>query len=184
MKKIFVVLAMLLVSVSLMATPKFQIGVLASYNKLAIDINGEDLNNADNFSFGADVRINPIKYLSIDIPATFGVGDNPFTIGILPSINGNIPVVSFLDISLGVGIQMEFQKFGSNWFFNGSDFSNFGEAFLYSRPFYRASALLNVGLVGIGINATVPTKGSFKDFDVVPQFKETRVSASVLFNFG
>ena len=68
------------------ATPFFQFGPLVSYNKTVVELDDENAwKDINNFSFGADVRLNPIKWLSIDIPATIGFGSKgSFSIALLP----------------------------------------------------------------------------------------------------
>ena len=182
MKKISILVALVLLPAMLMAAPIFQIGGLVSYNKAAVDISGEDFKDIDNFSFGADIRLNPVKFLSLDIPATIGFGDDLFTAGVLPSLNVNVPLGSFLDIAVGMGIQMDFQKRGDDWYYNDFKLSDFSEAFPYSKLLYRAGVTFNLGLLSIGATVAVPTEGNFKEFDLKPIFDEARASAVVLVN--
>lgn len=182
MKKISILIALVLLPAMLMAAPIFQIGGLVSYNKAAVDISGEDFKDIDNFSFGADIRLNPIKFISLDIPATIGFGDDLFTVGVLPSLNANIPLGSFFDIAVGMGIQMDFQKRDGDWYYNSFKMSDFADAFPYSKLLYRAAATFNLSFLSIGAVVAVPTEGDFKNFDLKPHFDNARVSAVVLVN--
>ena len=177
------------------ATPFFQFGPLVSYNKTVVELDDENAwKDINNFSFGADVRLNPIKWLSIDIPATIGFGSNgSFSIALLPTINANIPIYITdsigLDIALGVGTQFDFQYVGdrNDWTMNGLPMDNAGDAFAQSKLAYRAGATFNLAFLSIGINAILPCRTSFSEggWDVInPMWESTRVSAVALFNFG
>ena len=194
---IAILLAMAIIPVSLMAAPFLQVGPLVSYNHTVVEFeNEEDWGDINNFSFGADVRINPLKHLSIDIPATlgFGVGsgEKGFSIGVIPTLNLNIPVYITdgigLDIAIGAGTQFEFVNTDKQWTMNGFPFSNAGEAFSGMNLVYRAGVTLNLTFIGISVNAVVPCEGPFSSDDIgdifTPGWESTRFSAAVLFNFG
>ena len=77
-KLLAALIVLAIIPATLSAAPFFQVGPLVSYNKTVTEMQestGEDWGNINNFSFGADIRINPLKYLSIDIPATLGFGN-------------------------------------------------------------------------------------------------------------
>lgn len=177
------------------ATPFFQFGPLVSYNKTVVELDDESAwKDINNFSFGADVRLNPIKWLSIDIPATIGFGSKgSFSIALLPTINANIPIYITdsigLDIALGVGTQFDFQYVGEakEWTMNGHLLENAGDAFAESKLVYRAGVTVNLAILSVGLNAAVPCKGTFSASNAGdifnPMLESTRVSAVVLFGF-
>lgn len=189
-KLIAVLLLIAVIPVSLMATPFLQIGPLVSYNRTVVELEEDDFWALNNFSFGADVRINPIKYLSIDIPATIGFGDDfAVSIAAIPTINGNIPIGNILDISLGLGTQFDFQYTGrtnDSWTMNGLPMENAGDAFQHSKLVYRAGVTVNLAAISIGINALVPGQAGFGDNDIGgvfnPMWESTRFSVVALFN--
>ena len=198
-KRIAIVLLVLAIIPATLAasTPIFQLGPYVAYNKTVVDVKNEgvDVLNLHNLSFGADIRINPGKWFSIDIPATIGLGvgtDKGFSIGVIPTLNLNIPVYITdgigLDIAIGAGTQFEFVCLNKNWSMNGFPFSNAGEAFSGMNLVYRAGVTLNLTFIGISVNAVVPCEGPFSSDDIgdifTPGWESTRFSAAVLFNFG
>ena len=194
-RKLFVVLiALAIIPMTLSAAPFFQVGPLVSYNRTVVEMQetmeGNEAWNIDNFSFGADIRINPFKYLSIDIPATLGFGSHgSVSIALIPTVNVNIPITGLFDLAIGVGPQFDFQYVGdrNDWTMNGLPMDNAGDAFAQSKLAYRASATFNLAFLSIGINAILPCRTSFSEggWDVInPMWESTRVSAVVLFNFG
>ena len=199
-KRIAIVLLVLAIIPATLAasTPIFQLGPYVAYNKTFVDVkdDGIDVLNLHNLSFGADIRINPGKWFSIDIPATlgFGVGsgEKGFSIGVIPTLNLNIPVYITdgigLDIAIGAGTQFEFVNADKQWTMNGFPFSNAGEAFSGMNLVYRAGVTLNLTFIGISVNAVVPCEGPFSSDDIgdifTPGWESTRFSAAVLFNFG
>lgn len=199
-KRIAIVLLVLAIIPATLAasTPIFQLGPYVAYNKTFVDVKDEgvDVLNLHNLSFGADIRINPGKWFSIDIPATlgFGVGggEKGFSIGVIPTLNLNIPVYITdgigLDIAVGAGTQFEFVNADKQWTMNGFPFSNAGEAFSGMNLVYRAGVTLNLAFIGISVNAVVPCEGPFSSDDIgdifTPGWESTRFSAAVLFNIG
>ena len=176
------------------AAPFFQIGPLVSYNRTVVEMQetmeGDEAWNIDNFSFGADIRVNPLKYLSIDIPVTLGFGSHGgISIALIPTVNVNIPITGLFDLAIGVGPQFDFQYVGdrNDWTMNGLPMDNAGDTFAQSKLAYRAGATFNLAFLSIGINAILPCRTSFSEggWDVInPMWESTRVSAVVLFNFG
>ena len=191
---IVVLIALVLIPASLTAAPFLQIGPLASYNKTVVDI--EELGDEDgweinNFAFGADIRLTPLKNLSLDIPVTVGFGkDGSFSFATVPTVNVNIPVGGLLDIAIGAGPQLDFQYAGGNidrWTMNGLPLDSAGDAFAMSKLAYRLGVTVNLSFLSFGLNATMPCKAPFSSssLDMInPMWESTRVSAVVLFNIG
>lgn len=184
MKKALIILLALLVPATLMATPIIQLGGTVFYDPA---VSAEDFvdgfSDLDNYRFGVEARLNIADWVSLAVPATLNFGNDSFSIATHPSLNLNIPVVDFLDLALGLGTGLDFRSSDDNWFVNGADIEDFGDAFLNAKLFYRAAVTVNVGMLGVGISASVPTEGSFNDFSMTPDFENTKVSASLLFNF-
>ena len=185
-KRILAVLLALLMVSAAFAAPVFQLGGLVSYNKTVVSDEGldfevEDLKDINNFSFGADIRINPAKFFSIDIPATIGFGTEG---------SFSIPLGEFADIAVGAGTQLDFQRIGQDgsWSMNGLPFSDFGDAIASSKLVYRAAVTINLGPLGIGAVVTLPGEAGFNSDDIggifTPMWESTRISAVALFNFG
>ena len=190
-KIIAVLLALMLIPAAAFATPLFQVGPLVAYNRSAIELgeSTEGLTDINNFSFGADVRLNIANYFSLDVPATIGFGSKgAFTAAAIPTVNFNIPILGLVDIALGVGTQFDFQHIDGDWTMNGLPFDSASEAFEQSKLVYRAGVTVNLSILSIGLNATVPCTDPFTSDDIggifTPVWESTRVSAVVLFNFG
>ena len=193
-KRILAVLLALLMVSAAFAAPVFQLGGLVSYNKTVVSDEGldfevEDLKDINNFSFGADIRLNIANFFSLDVPATIGFGsEGAFTAAAIPTVNVNLPILGLVDIALGVGTQFDFQHVDDEWTMNGLPFDSAAEAFEQSKLVYRAGVTVNLSFLSIGLNATVPCTDPFTSDDIggifTPVWESTRVSAVVLFNFG
>lgn len=189
-KKIIVILLALLVpAASLMATPWIQVGANVGYG---IPMSSENLDgefvdgfsDLQNYKFGAEARINLFDWVSLAVPGTFTLDFTQFNLQ--PSVNLNLPL-GFLDIALGVGTNMEIAYDNNEWKMNGEPFSKAGNAFLDSNFLYRGALTFNLGFLGIGLAAAVPSSGSFSQMGELdawtPQWENTTLSASVLVNF-
>lgn len=189
-KKIIVILLALLVpAASLMATPWIQVGANVGYG---IPMSSENLDgefvdgfsDLQNYKFGAEARINLFDWVSLAVPGTFTLDFTQFNLQ--PSVNLNLPL-GFLDIALGVGTNMEIAYDNNEWKMNGEPFSEAGNAFLNSNFLYRGALTFNLGFLGIGLAAAVPSSGSFSQMGELdawtPQWENTTLSASVLVNF-
>lgn len=179
----------MLLAASLSAAPLFQIGGLVSYNKSIADIKEDEgvVLSFGNFSLGADARLTLFKHLNLDIPATIGFGEGNFTIATIPTVNFNLPITPFFDLAVGAGTQLDFVRSDSTWSVNGREFDSFGEAIASSKLVYRAALTVNVTMVSIGLSAVFPGSETFNGGDVLgiftPSWENSRISASVLFNF-
>lgn len=189
-KKIIVILLALLVpAASLMATPWIQVGANVGYG---IPMSSENLDgefvdgfsDLQNYKFGAEARINLFDWVSLAVPGTFTLDFTQFNLQ--PSVNLNLPL-GFLDIALGVGTNMEIAYDNNVWKMNGVPFSEAGNAFLDSNFLYRGALTFNLGFLGIGLSAAVPSSGTFSGMGELeawePQWENTTLSASVLVNF-
>lgn len=189
-KKIIVILLALLVpAASLMATPWIQVGANVGYGipMSSENFDGEfvdGFSDLQNYKFGAEARINLFDWVSLAVPGTFTLDFTQFNLQ--PSVNLNLPL-GFLDIALGVGTNMEIAYDNNVWKMNGEPFSEAGNAFLDSNFLYRGALTFNLGFLGIGLAAAVPSSGSFSQMGELdawtPQWENTTLSASVLVNF-
>ena len=189
-KKIIVILLALLVpAASLMATPWIQVGANVGYGipMSSENFDGEfvdGFSDLQNYKFGAEARINLFDWVSLAVPGTFTLDFTQFNLQ--PSVNLNLPL-GFLDIALGVGTNMEIAYDNNEWKMNGEPFSKAGNAFLDSNFLYRGALTFNLGFLGIGLAAAVPSSGSFSEMGELdawtPQWENTTLSASVLVNF-
>ena len=189
-KKIIVILLALLVpAASLMATPWIQVGANVGYGipMSSENFDGEfvdGFSDLQNYKFGAEARINLFDWVSLAVPGTFTLDFTQFNLQ--PSVNLNLPL-GFLDIALGVGTNMEIAYDNNEWMMNGEPFSEAGNAFLDSNFLYRGALTFNLGFLGIGLAAAVPSSGSFSQMGELdawtPQWENTTLSASVLVNF-
>lgn len=188
-KKILILLLVLMIPASLMATSLIQMGVIANYNAgRAVDLlkvgDGiqEILLNPENYDFGAEVRINPVSFISIAAPVTFGMGTG-MEINTTPSVNFNLPMSWLLDIAVGVGMNLSFTQSGNEWLINGEGMSSAVDVLLNSQLLYRAAITVNLAVFSVGISAMVPTEDTFSNFSFTPDWESTKVSVSALLNF-
>ena len=184
-----VLIAIIIIPTALTAAPLLQFGGLVSYNRTVVEFTEEEEPwNINNFSFGADLRINPVKNLSLDIPVTIGFGKDAFSLAAIPTINANIPIAEIVDIAVGVGTQLDFTKAGDTWTLNGLPMDEAGGALAGSKLVYRAGLTVNLGILplGIGINAVVPGSSGFGEGDIggifIPMWESTRISIVALLN--
>ena len=172
-----------------MATPWIQVGANVGYGipMSSENFDGEfvdGFSDLQNYKFGAEARINLFDWVSLAVPGTFTLDFTQFNLQ--PSVNLNLPL-GFLDIALGVGTNMEIAYDNNEWKMNGEPFSEAGNAFLDSNFLYRGALTFNLGFLGIGLAAAVPSSGSFSQMGELdawtPQWENTTLSASVLVNF-
>ena len=185
MKKKFCIILLTLVALfaipsQLFATPLIQVGAVADFG--AFSDTGEKDGFFDDLGLGLDARFNLFNWISFDLPLVFSKTE-AFTISTMPSVNLNIPALSFLDISLGAGTYLAISNYEDSWYLNGMSFDNAKEAFKNAGIFYRAAITFNLAWFGVRLNLIVPTEGTFNDFSAVPDFEQTRLTASMLFNF-
>ncbi len=187
---IAILLALVIVPATLAAAPFLQLGPLVSYNRTVVEFEDKDAWDINNFSFGADLRINPLKHMSIDVPVTLGFGSGgAVSLATIPTLNVNIPVGSIADIAIGAGTQFDFQytgKDGKDWTMNGLPMDDAGDAFQHSKLVYRLGVTFNLAFLSIGANALIPGSAGFGDGDFGgifnPMWESTRVSVVALFN--
>ena len=192
-RMLVMLIVLAIITGTLSAAPFFQVGPLVSYNRTVVEMDEMESDEAwdiNNFSFGADIRITPMKHLSLDIPATIGFGsEGSVSIALIPTVNVNIPLTGFFDLAIGVGPQFDFQYAGKydRWTMNGLPMDDAWDAFAQSKLAYRAGATFNLAFLSVGLNVILPCKASFSEggWDVInPMWESTRVSAVALFNFG
>ena len=185
-KRILMIILMVTALAGISATPLFQVGPLVMYKHSAIDLADEDkVLNVNSYGFGADARVNLFDWISIDVPASYSYGDGVHTVGTAPSLNLNIPAAGFLDIALGLAVNLDFEfDQGSNtWYINGNPMDEFGNAFMGATLAYRLALTLNLGFISVGASAAVPMEGTFQSFNGMPSWADTKVSVALLFNF-
>lgn len=185
MKKKFCIILLALIALfaipsQLFATPLIQVGAVADFGSFS-DTSKKD-GFFDGLGLGLDARFNLFNWVSFDLPLVFSKTD-AFTVSTMPSVNLNIPALSFLDISLGAGTYLAISNHEDRWYMNGISFDNAGEAFRNAGIFYRAAVTFNLAWFGVGLNLIVPAEGTFNNFSAVPDFDQTRLTASMLFNF-
>lgn len=186
MNRIIAFIALLLVAVSLTATPLVQLGGIVYFDEAVTEIEGKDFLDLDNYDIGVDVRFNPLGFISIDLPVTYGGnGQNIRSFDIIPSLNLNIGIADVLDIAAGIGCRLSYVKYvnyyGSHFYFNGND--SLIDGFMDTEICYRAAVTGNISMIGLGVVADIPTDGTFRDFSMMPDFKRTRIGLAVMYNF-
>ena len=187
LRKLFLFVSVSLFMLSVSAAPLFQAGPSVSYGRTSLE-SGEAERDLDSFLFGADLRINPLSHLSIDIPASLGFGSGwSFILSTVPTLNFNLPLAGIIDIAVGGGPMIDLVYSGDDdeWFTNGNPSGESG-VLGGSKLTYRLAVTLNLGSVSAGVSAFVPCRRSFDSgsLDMLsPSFDETTFSAAVLFNF-
>ena len=185
-KKILIILLMTIVLGGISATPLFQVGPMVIYKHSVLDLADEDkVLNVSSYGFGADARLNLFDWVSIDVPAVYSYGDGVHTVGTAPSLNLNIPAAGFIDIALGLAMNLDFQydQGSEAWYINGQAVDNFSNAFMGATLAYRLALTLNFGMISVGASASVPMEGNFQNFNGMPSWSDTRVAVALLFNF-
>ena len=183
-KLLLIVLVPLVLASCLYATPSIQAGVSAVYgNYIGSESFADGLDDIGNYSFGAEFRFNPFGFISVVLPATFGFDSSLMTINAYPSVNLNIGITKLVDVAAGVGVAFSFMNNDGDWTVNNLPLDEFSDAFMNANLFYRGAVTFNLGFIGLGLGANIPSKGSFNDFDAVPDWERTAITASVLLNF-
>ena len=185
-KRILIAAIMVLTASAVYSTPFFQVGPMVLYRHSALDLaDTEKLTDINSYGFGADARLNLFNWVSIDIPATYSYGGGVHTVGTNPSLNLNIPAASFLDIAIGLALDLDFQfDQGTNaWYVNGRPVDEFSNAFMGATMAYRLALTLNFGILSVSAAAAVPMEGCFQSFNAIPSWTDSRVSVALLFNF-
>lgn len=184
MKRISILLITLLIAVStISAAPIFQIGGIASYHAPMKDISAKDALVPSNFGIGADMRIS-YGIISLDIPATYSLGDGKNAFDIMPTVNVNIPISGVVDIAAGAGLGWNFTNKDGIWTMNGSENFMGLDFFRESKLVYRLAFTVNIGHVSIGAAYLLPTKGNIKDINLAfdCDFSKAHLQLAVLYN--
>lgn len=194
-KKVAVLFLVLTIVLSgAFAKNTIQIGPSVTWNRPASEFDGVDFTqeftNVNNFTFGADVRLN-LGYFQLATQAGIGglMGGDAKALTFNTNATANLKFdISILELFFGAGANMDIARWKDNgtWTVNNGTFDDFADALSRSNLIYRAGLGLNLGFLGLNLQAIVPTKGTFQDEvkDIfTPVFESTKVTASVLFNF-
>lgn len=192
MKKLCTVLLVLgLVLSSIFANNILQVGPSFTWNKPVVQFDElpEDMKDFDinNLMFGADVRLNMGFFQLATQAGIGGAFGDASAVSFNTNATANLRFApAFFEIFIGAGVNMDFMYFkdAKQWTLNGQTFDNAGDAFARSSLIYRAGLGLNMGFLGLNVQAIIPTQGTFKEnFSMMPLWENTKVTASVLFNF-
>ena len=209
MKKRFIV-SLIVVCVLVPATLSasmfgLSIGATARYDKSFAEIQtsidnesyGDELAKIENYAFGADVRMK-ILLAEIDLVGMFGtetVGTTEYTqISVLTSAGISLDILNFARVGFGMGPRFNVLIDDSGNAViedstgNGVDsLDGFGEAFINSPVAYRATVDFKLGSMMLGLNYTVDTAYTFKEWQDVQNLFDApldsgKVGVSFLFN--
>ena len=189
MKRCILIAFCLLVCATTVFASTLQIGPSFAYNKTAMDIVNEESASQlmTNLSFGADFRVNVANFQLSVQSAIGGAVAGADAITLNTNVTGNINwSFSIFDAFIGLGANMDFAylKNESKWRLNGFSFDGFLDALGKSSLIYRAGLGVEFGAVGLSFQFVVPTGWVFSEkFDILPKWEETKLMASVLFNF-
>lgn len=209
MKKRFLV-SLIVVCVLLPATlsaamVNLSIGATAQYAKNFADIQTsidnetfvEEISKIENYAFGADVRLK-VLLAEIDLVGMFGketVDSVDYTtISVLTTAGISLDVLGFARIGFGMGPRFNvLVDKDMNTVIKddtGTDVTSmdgFGEAFINSPVAYRATVDFTLGNIMLGLNYTVDSDYTFKEWQSVDKlftkpFDQGTVGISLLFS--
>ena len=208
MKKRFLV-SLIVVCVLLPATLSaamldLSIGATARYDKSFAQIQtsidneeyGDELMDIENYAFGADVRLK-ILLAEIDLVGMYGKetrgGTDYYTISVLTSGGVSLDILSFARIGFGMGprFNVYIDSEGDSFILDHTNtivtMDNFGDAFINSPVAYRATLDFNIGSLMLGLNYTVDTSYTFKEWEKVQNLFDApldqgKVGVSLLFS--
>jgi hypothetical protein len=140
---------------------------------------GDELAKVENYAFGADVRLK-LLLAEIDLVGMFGTYNDSSTnkdyttISVLTSAGISLDILDFARLGFGMGPRF-------NVFINSDDatteikdsngalvdWGNFGEAFINSPVAYRATLDFKIGKMMLGVNYTVDSDYTFKEWEKV-----------------
>ena len=191
MKKRFLVLlivVVVLIPATLSASVVgLSIGATARYDQSFKDIQAsiddgtytDSLSKIENYAFGADVRLK-ILLAEIDLVGMFGTyhdiaTNTDFTsISVLTSAGISLDILNVARVGFGMGPRFNVLIDGdgnANLLSSGGasveDMDGFGEAFINSPVAYRATVDFKIGKMMLGLNYTVDTAYTFKEWQDV-----------------
>ncbi len=209
MKKKFL-LSLLIVCVLLPAALSaaivdLSLGVTAQYKEdlgtIQTEIEGESwdgLGNIDNYAFGADLRM---KFLIAEVDLVGKFSQEPISsvdytkIETLTTAGVSMDLLGIARLGFGLGpnwiVRMnnetgEFAIYDENDVFQ-NDIESLGETFINSPVAYRATLDFNLGSLMLGLNYTLETGYTFKNYQNVNELFESNldegtVGVSLLFS--
>lgn len=186
MKRIVVLALILTLTLTAAFASILQVGPAFTYKGNASNlVKEEELKklSIDDFGVGADLRVN-VFFLQLKATGTVGTNfSSTFNAATIASVNLRF-APSFFDIAIGPAVGLDIAHRDDEWTFNGVKLDDGFNILNSSKLYYHASLGFNVGLIGINVTAYLPTTGTFKEsFSMKPAWQDTRVMASVLFNF-
>ncbi len=183
MKKFVVLLVVFALVCTSVFASTFQVGGTARFGGDFTDF--ETYKEISNYDFGLDTRLN----LGIfGVAANVLFGKNNDNVVLNPIVTANLHVdFKVLEIALGVGYALPVEFSDDGVIIDGQPASELWEVLKNSQLLGRASALVNLGLVGVGLDYTIPfstivdyAKG--EDLANMESFKQGKFAVSVLVN--
>lgn len=161
------------------------LGATAQYNRtlgeiqddIDADVMGDKLGDFKNYTIGADVRVK-LLIAEVDVVGTFGervVGSDTYTeISALTTAGISLDLLGFARLGFGMGprYQVLIDENGEAQILDDTgtgvtSWENFGETFINSPVAYRATVDFNLGSLMLGLNYTLDTQYTFKNYQEV-----------------
>lgn len=146
---------------------------------------GETFGKIENYNFGAELRLK-LTVLEIDAVGLYSpqkiLDTTVHIVTFLPTAGLSFDIVDVVRLGLGMGPMMRWQ------FANGHQYpdKSFGDIFMESSFWYRATVDFMAGPVLVGVSYGVPTMFNIKTHEakgLKPEFKTGMIGVSVLYSF-
>lgn len=146
---------------------------------------GNVFGKINNYDFGAELRLK-LAVLEIDAVATYSpkafLGTPMHVVQFMPTAGLSFDIANIVRLGVGMGPKMVWS------FVDGTSLHgmSFGDLFMQSHFWYRATVDFMAGPVLIGVNYAVPTTFNIKTHQaegLKPEFKTGTIGVSVLYSF-
>lgn len=181
MKKFVVFLVVLTLLCTTVFASTLQIGGTARIGGDFTDI--ETYKEISNYDFGVDTRLN---FGLFGVAANVLFGKNNDHVVLNPIVTANLHIdFKVVELALGLGYALPVEFGDDGVIVDGKDADELLEVLKNSQLLARASALVNIGRIGVGVDYTIPfgtiidyAKG--EDLKNLSSFKQGKVALSVL----
>lgn len=183
-KRLIALLAVMLIAIGMAgAVPLFQVGPVVGFHDSLKGTTGEDWTKIENYEFGAEFRMN-LAMFQLSVPVTYTYTDwDTHSLDIDPTLGLTLSIFGLIDLTAGVGVTMDMDIVNGHWLFNGHESSRWSDPFENAHFLYRVAGTVNLGNVGISCSYLMPTKGSFRAMDWMPDIDNSKLQFALLFGF-
>lgn len=183
MKKFVTLLVVLALVCTSVFASTFQIGGTARFGGDFTDI--ETYKEFSNYDFGLDTRLN-LGLFGIAANVLFGKNNEHLVLN--PIVTANLHIdFKVVELAFGLGYALPVEFGDDGVVIDGKPASELWDVLQNSQLLTRASALVNIGRVGVGLDYTIPlstiidyAKG--EDLKNMSSFKQGKFAVSVLVN--